>query len=149
MMRYARLAHEFVDYIPEVLEPGVLYVSMKYATASHKCCCGCGLEVVTPFTPTDWKLTFDGEAVSLRPSIGNWSLPCRSHYVIENGRVVRAGPWSDEQVSAERERDRRAKARYYGVKPSWPKIEAASSDRSALTRPRSFWSSIKRWWAGG
>jgi Family of unknown function (DUF6527) len=60
-MRYARLAHEFVDHIPDVLDPGVLYVSMKYATAAHRCCCGCGLEVVTPFTPTDWKLTFDGE----------------------------------------------------------------------------------------
>jgi hypothetical protein len=103
---------------------------------------------VTPFTPTDWKLTFDGEAVSLRPSIGNWSLPCRSHYVIENGRVVKAGPWSDEQVSAERERDRRAKARYYGVKPSSPKIEAASSDQSALARARGLWSSMKQWWAG-
>jgi hypothetical protein len=50
-----------------------------------KCCCGCGHEVVTPFSPTDWKLTFDCVSVSLYPSIGNWSPPCRAHYFIECG----------------------------------------------------------------
>jgi hypothetical protein len=125
-MRYSLLDHQFVDYIPEVLEPGVLYVSMTYATAAHKCCCGCGLEVVTPFTPTDWRLTFDGEAVSLSPSIGNWNFACRSHYVIDRGRIIEAGPWSDEQVVAERKRDRRAKAYYYGAEPSSPKADVGA-----------------------
>jgi Family of unknown function (DUF6527) len=111
MMRYARLTHEFVEYLPEIMNPGVLYVSMSYATASHKCCCGCGLEVVTPLTPTDWKLTFDGDSVSLHPSIGNWEFPCRSHYVIDRGRIIEADPWSDEQLAKERARDKRAKAR--------------------------------------
>ncbi|WP_417924835.1 DUF6527 family protein [Collimonas pratensis] len=27
----------------------------------------------------DWSLTYDGKTVSLDPSIGNWSLPCRAH----------------------------------------------------------------------
>lgn len=112
-MRHKRLDHRFVEHIPEHLEPGVLYVSMGYATAAHSCCCGCGEEVVTPFTPTDWKMTFDGETVSLRPSIGNWTLKCRSHYVIDCGKVLEAGPWSDEQVETERRRDRAAKARFY------------------------------------
>ena len=53
------LAFEFVQAIPEKLEDGTLYVSMDYATVVHKCCCGCGREVVTPLSPTDWKLTFD------------------------------------------------------------------------------------------
>jgi hypothetical protein len=122
-MWYPRLEHRFVEHVPDTLEPGVLYVSMKYATAVHRCCCGCGNEVVTPFTPTDWSLRFDGESISLSPSIGSWTLPCRSHYFIEKGRVVEAPSWSDEQVIAERVRDRRAKARYYA--PSEP--EAASS----------------------
>ncbi len=69
---------------------------------------------MAPFTPTDWKMTFDGETISLCPSIGNWTLKCRSHYVIDHGKVVKAGPWSDEQVEAERRRDRTAKARFYG-----------------------------------
>jgi len=116
-MRYTRLEHRFVEHIPERLEPGILYVSMEYATSAHSCCCGCGEEVVTPITPTDWRMTFDGETISLRPSIGNWTLKCRSHYVIDHGKVIEAAPWSDEQVEAERRRDRAAKARFYGQEP--------------------------------
>src|SRR5258707_1120144 len=96
--RVTRLRHRFVDVIPETLEAGVLYVSFRYETVSHQCCCGCGREVVTPLTPTDWKLSFDGETISLYPSIGNWSFACRSHYVIRNSRIEWAGDWSDEDV---------------------------------------------------
>ncbi|MGN5478201.1 DUF6527 family protein [Cupriavidus basilensis] len=39
-------------------------------------------QVVTPFTPTDWRMTYDGATVSLHPSVGNWNQRCRSHYVI-------------------------------------------------------------------
>ena len=59
--------HEFVEFIPEELKEGVLYISINYATASHLCCCGCGNRVVTPITPDDWKLIFDGVSVSLHP----------------------------------------------------------------------------------
>ena len=31
---------------------------------------------------------FDGRTISLNPSIGNWSYPCRSHYWIKGNRVV-------------------------------------------------------------
>ena len=88
-----RLRHHFVDFIPEHLADGHLYVCMEHATAIHRCCCGCGSEVVTPLAPDDWKLTFDGEAISLSPSIGNWSFKCRSHYWIRNDRVVWARKW--------------------------------------------------------
>lgn len=71
---------------------------MDYATSAHSCCCGCGEEVITPFTPTDWKITFDGKTNSLRPSIGNRALKCRSHYVIDRGKVIEAGPSSDERA---------------------------------------------------
>ena len=114
-MRFKRLEHRFQKNIPEFLEPGVLYVSMEYATAAHSCCCGCGEEIVTPFTPTDWKMIFNGRTISLWPSIGNWSLPCRSHYIVREGAVIEARPWTDEEISAERKRDRAAKARYYGT----------------------------------
>jgi hypothetical protein len=126
MMRDSRLEHRFVKHVPENVEPGCLYVSMEYGTVVHSCCCGCGEEVVTPLTPTDWKLTFDGETVTLYPSIGNWSLPCRSHYIINRGRVIEAGPWSDKQVAAERARDRAAKAGYYGVPPGAVRPEPVS-----------------------
>lgn len=114
MMQRHRFDHRFVRNIPDRLEPGVLYISMEYATAAHSCFCGCGEEVVTPFSPTDWRMTFDGESVSLWPSIGNWTLPCRSHYVMERGRILGAGYWSEAEVAAERRRDKAAKESYYG-----------------------------------
>jgi hypothetical protein len=138
-MRYKYLQHRFVEHIPEQLEPGVLYISMPYATAAHSCCCGCGEEVVTPFTPTDWKMTFDGENVSLRPSIGNWNLPCRSHYVIEQGAVVEVEPWTPDEIQGEYRRDRAAKAEFYGRRSSeQPAIEAEASSSSS-SRPPSRW----------
>lgn len=98
-MRHASLTHEFVEYVPAVLAEGVLYVSLRFATVVHLCPCGCGNKVVTPLSPADWQLLFDGEAVSLTPSIGNWSLPCQSHYWIRLDRVrwVRAATrWRGE-----------------------------------------------------
>jgi len=115
MTWHTKLEHRFIERIPRALEPGVLYISMEYATAAHSCACGCDEEVMTPFTPTDWKMVFDGETVSLWPSVGNWQLACRSHYIIEKGQIIRAGSWSQQQVAAERERDMVAKARYYGT----------------------------------
>lgn len=125
MSGVTRLEPRFVDAIPERLAPGNLYVSMKYATVVHSCCCGCGEEVVTPLTPTDWRMTFDGENVSMWPSVGSWTLPCRSHYVIEGGEVRWAKPWTQEQIDRERRRDRAAKRKHYaGSRLEGPAREA-------------------------
>lgn len=102
MNRIWVLSHTFVEFIPDEIEPGKLFVSMQYATASHKCCCGCGRDVVTPISPKDWQLTFDGRSISLTPSIGNWSYPCRSHYWIRQDRVV----WDEAPVPIRRTRTR-------------------------------------------
>ena len=90
MKPVASIYHKFVHNIPEVddMEDAVVYVSIQFATASHKCCCGCASEVITPLAPSQWKLTFDGESISLNPSIGNWNFECRSHYWIRRNRVI-------------------------------------------------------------
>lgn len=113
MTKAAQLQHIFVEHIPENLEEGRLYVSMQFGTVVHKCCCGCGEEVVTPLAPTDWKLTFDGESVSLYPSIGNWSFDCRSHYWIKGNRVAWAGQCSQGEVEAGRRSDRLKKRQHF------------------------------------
>jgi hypothetical protein len=107
-----KLSHEFVKSVPEILKDRVLYVSMEFATAIHKCCCGCGNEVVTPLSPKDWKLTFDGETISLTPSIGNWSFDCQSHYWITNSRVEWAPKWDGRKSvpSGKKERLRQQRA---------------------------------------
>lgn len=114
MIRIKRLRHVFVQHLPEQLEDGVLYISIEVGTIAHRCCCGCGLEVVTPLSPTDWKLVYDGESISLYPSIGNWSFPCRSHYWIRQNAISWAPLWSQEEIDAGRKRDRTAKKLQYG-----------------------------------
>ncbi|MDD4993811.1 MAG: DUF6527 family protein [Paludibacter sp.] len=89
------LTHRFVEYIPDEIEEGILYVSITFCTAIHKCVCGCGNEVVTPISKNGWKLSFDGDSVSLTPSIGSWNLNCRSHYFITNNNVRWARSWFD------------------------------------------------------
>lgn len=113
MQERITLTHKFVEYIPEVLEEGVLYISIDYATVVHACCCGCGNQVVTPLSPTGWKLIFDGETISLKPSVGNWSFPCQSHYWITRSTVAWAAQWSNEKIVGGRARDARERERYF------------------------------------
>jgi len=142
MFRYTRLEHRFVQYIPEQLEPGVIYISMEYATAAHSCCCGCGEQVITPFTPTDWKLTFDGETVSLWPSIGNWNFSCRSHYIIRNSRIVSAEPWEDDHIRSGRRRDKKRKEQYYSNANTTP--GGQNLNDNATAQELGLWDRIKR-----
>lgn len=142
MLRHTRLEHRFVQYIPEQLEPGVIYISMEYATAAHSCCCGCGEQVITPFTPTDWKLTFDGETVSLWPSIGNWNFSCRSHYIIRNSRIVSAEPWDDDRISWGRHRDKTRKERYYSDTNTF--TDGQNPNEKPMAQESGLWDRIKR-----
>lgn len=107
------MQHRFVEIIPDTVEDGVLYISLKYCTAIHKCVCGCGNEVVTPISPTDWKLIFDGKTVSLSPSIGNWNFNCQSHYWIKRNEIVYAREWDKEEIQFGRTNDKKRKAKYY------------------------------------
>lgn len=105
MSRINYLRPEFVDYIPKNLEEGVLYISLRYSTAAHLCCCGCGYEVITPLNPAKWHLIEKQGVVSLRPSVGNWSFACKSHYWISENRVLWAKEISAEMISAVQARD--------------------------------------------
>jgi hypothetical protein len=143
--KFGVLTPEFVEFMPKELNNGVLYVSMIYCTAIHKCCCGCGQKVVTPFSPTDWKLTFDGEVVSLSPSIGNWSFPCQSHYWIERNAIRWAERWSKEEIAAGRANDKSAKDRHFGAKPK--KLAGAASESSSQPRKRTLRERFRSWFS--
>lgn len=95
-MKTKLLIPEFVEYIPDHKGNGVLYISMKYCIAVHKCACGCGCEVITPLGVKDWQLYFNGETITLTPSIGNWKFECRSHYWIRNNQVVQVTGYSEK-----------------------------------------------------
>ena len=137
MTRVDTLVPQFGRAIPEHMESGVLYVSIDFATAAHLCCCGCGLEVVTPLSRTDWTLLYNGESASLYPSVGNWSFPCQSHYWIDDGRVVWAGAWSRDRIARGRAFDHAAKQRTIASPPA-----EAPAEKPLRT---SAWKRFRRW----
>ena len=142
-----KLTHKFVEYIPDDIKDLTIYVSMAYATVVHKCCCGCGQEVVTPLSPTDWKLIFDGQSVSLYPSIGNWSFSCKSHYWIKCDMAIWAPKWSQEKINAGRHYDSEVKARYFSDANGLG-LPGKVSDigKSGAEKPiASFWRKLKKW----
>lgn len=107
----------FVEFIPADLDAGRLYVSLKYATASHLCACGCAQRVVTPLSPADWELTFDGR-VTLSPSIGNGQYVCGSHYLIRNNRVHWCRPMTRDAAVNTLARDVHGRASSAAAKPN-------------------------------
>ena len=109
-----KVVHEFVDHFPTPLDTGKLYISMLFASAAHLCCCGCGHEIITPISPAQWHLIYDGTSVSLNPSIGNWSLECQSHYWIVRNEVHWADTWNRKKIERFRAVDREALIGYYG-----------------------------------
>src|SRR5437879_9259701 len=113
MSRIEYIRSEFVEFIPKTLESGILYVSNKYRTATHLCCCGCGNKVVTPLKPGGWRVTTKRDVVTLYPSIGSWSLPCQSHYWIRGNKIVWAPRWSEAQIEAGRASDQLARQRHF------------------------------------
>lgn len=148
-----RLAPCFVEDVPDSLEPGIFYVSLEHGSMMHLCACGCGHEVALPLTPLDWRFTFDGETISVAPSVGSWSLPCRSHYIIDRGRVRWAGDWSDEQIEAGRAYDRRRREASYGSDAGTNAANLSGSEQSMLnpdsaaSHDAESFGGLRRWFA--
>ncbi len=101
---------QFAGYMPDEFKQGILYVSMRGKIVIHLCACGCGEKVVTPISPNDWKLTFDGETISLYPSIGNWDFPCKSHYFIRNNRSVFVPNWEVKTTPKKNKKSKKKKS---------------------------------------
>jgi hypothetical protein len=78
----------WVDTMPDynTMEDGVVYISEKYHTSTHRCLCGCGSKTVLPINERPgrdfgWDLAkHPNGKVSFTPSIGNY--PCKAHYHI-------------------------------------------------------------------
>ena len=150
-MRLQRIQHQFVEFVPEKLEPGRLYVSPEYNTANHLCACGCGFEVVTILGPADSSITYNGRGVSISTSIGNSNFPCKSHYWIEDDSVLWEARMTPQLTALSRARDKAAKAREYrkpgqgGVaRPpeevvAAPRVAAPETPPPTVEKPKSWW----------
>ena len=148
-MKRGSIVPQFVEFIPDKLEEGILYISEKHGTVIHKCCCGCGEEVVTPLTPADWQLRRFGATVSMIPSIGNWNFRCQSHYWIRKNRIEWASALTKKQIRHVQEKDRRDKEFYVAQVNARNAAEARDStatDRLGVdTKTASWLSGVSRW----
>lgn len=150
MAKLDRITHRFVERVPSPLEDGIVYVSIEFGTVIHKCCCGCGDKVVTPLTPVDWEVIYNGQSISLYPSIGRWNAPCQSHYWIRNNRVMWSDQWSKERIDALEQHETALRDDYFGLDKKCPlqecgpvKPEQGPSSFGWLSRIGSL---FKRWW---
>lgn len=141
MTGLSNIRPEFVDRIPSALQDGVIYISRKYATAAHKCCCGCGTKIVTPLKPGRWRLEETSNGVSIHPSIGNWSAACQSHYWIRNNRVDWAPAFTPAQIAANRASDERVRHKVHAERI---REERAFWGR-LWNRITALWLSFKEW----
>lgn len=115
--------HRFVHFIPEDLNDDVLYISVDYKIATHKCFCGCGEKVDTPLSPAGWELTFNGNSVSIWPSISGGH--CRSHYVLRRNNVEWARKLTRGEEALALRRDEEAAERVFN--DTLPLVESADS----------------------
>jgi Family of unknown function (DUF6527) len=132
-VKRVRVEPQFVEFVPDVLDEGVVYVSIPYGAIVHRCCCGCGEKVSTPLSPAQWELTYDGEQISLSPSVGNGALPCNSHYFITRNEVRWARPLSKAETSASLRHDNEVVMQHYVPDP------AATSSRRPWWRRAVAW----------
>lgn len=106
-----RLRH--VEFVPKVLDAGILYVSKRFRVAAHLCPCGCGSKIITPLGACEWSLTVKKGRPTLYPSIGNWQIPCKSHYWIANGEIEWSYQWTDEEIEVGRKKEQARRKLYY------------------------------------
>jgi hypothetical protein len=131
MTRDHAVRHEFVDTIPENLDDAVVYVCVTYATVVHLCCCGCSV-------------TFDGQSISLQPSIGNWSFPCQSHYWIHRNQIRWARRWTHDEIANNRRHDTVAKQRKFESSEPERQADVGRPERRAARLPRRI-ARVGRW----
>ncbi len=99
----------WIENMPEKMNEGDLYISTKHRLIEHMCACGCGSEVSLPLGRSEWRVEYDGDTISVLPSIGNWRLPCKSHYMILESKTKWCKKWSEEEIYIGRLRDRHEK----------------------------------------
>ena len=87
-IRQVLIKPEYVEFMPELMEEGVVYISKAYGVSIHLCLCGCKEKTVLPLHSVHgWVLTEKNDKISFTPSIGNYQLPCNSHYIITNNKA--------------------------------------------------------------
>lgn len=82
-MKYRYL---LVDRIPKQMQEGVVYHTEEFELAGLLCACGCG-HSITLLVPDSHQVWDEGGYATIRPSVGVFDAPCKSHYIISTGNV--------------------------------------------------------------
>ena len=122
-------------------------MSLEYNTANHLRACGCGSEVVTILGPADSSITYNGRGVSISTSIGNSNFLCKSHYWIEDNRIVWEASMTPQLTALSRARDKAVKVREYGTPrlaagaqpPAEPQAGAPAKLSVGVEKPQAWW----------
>lgn len=92
-VRKLKIIPIYVETMPDYkdFKDAHVYISEKYKVSIHKCLCGCGEKTVLPINSIingkdhGWKLIKkENGKISFTPSVGNFQLTCKSHYIITN-----------------------------------------------------------------
>jgi len=83
----------YTDTLPNVsiMDEGIIYISIEFGVTGHRCLCGCGELTILPINNVidgkdhGWKMTDKDGKLTFTPSVGNFQIPCKSHYIITNG----------------------------------------------------------------
>lgn len=116
---------KFVSRVPPEIEEGIIYISTEVNTAVHLCPCGCKTEIITPIDPSEWKFTYDGETISLYPSVGVWGAECKSHYWIKRNHIEWARTYMEieiEEVRKSEDSKRKEYCKKKNKKRRWWKV---------------------------
>lgn len=81
-----RYRYRAVERVPKEMEPGVVFHSEEFELAGLLCACGCGHRI-TLLVPDSHQVFDQGGWATVRPSIGVFDAPCRSHFFIRGGQV--------------------------------------------------------------
>ena len=78
--------YQLVDRIPTEMREGVVYHTEEFELAGLLCACGCGHRI-TLLVPDSHEVRREAGYATIRPSIGVFDSPCKSHYLISGGDV--------------------------------------------------------------
>lgn len=137
-----------VESFPRPLDAGVFYISERFSAAAHACACGCGREVITPLSPVQWQLRRGPRGASLRPSIGNWNFPCRSHYWITEGQVEWDGDMSDQAIKAGRAYNAQLRERFFEGQNKQEPVSVQHPSETAHTPKQGLLARLLKWFLG-
>jgi hypothetical protein len=95
-----RFRYEAVERIPkEQMADGVVYHSEEFELAGLRCACGCGHRI-TLLVPDSHQVFNDGGWAAVRPSIGVFDAPCKSHFIVDATGVEWLPPFSGAEATS-------------------------------------------------